>query len=158
VTARTGINPAKLSTTIRFHLSELSAKNAHHEFEHLARHVARARIASNILPATGPVSSGGDRGRDFETFGTRHAPPGPPGNSFAARSTGERKLIFACSLQKTIETKIRKDVCTLLNQGDVDEIVYFCEPNLAISQASEAHRRSKGEGCGASDFRWQRYR
>jgi hypothetical protein len=116
VTARTGINPAELSTIIRFHLSELSAKNAHHDFEHLARHVARARIASNILPATGPVSSGGDRGRDFETFGTRHASPGPPGNSFAARSTGERKLIFACSLQKTIETKIRTDVRALLDQ------------------------------------------
>jgi len=152
VTARTGINPAKLSTTIRFHLSELSAKNAHHEFEHLARHVARARIASNILPATGPVSSGGDRGRDFETFGTRHAPPGPPGNSFAARSTGERKLIFACSLQKTIETKIRKDVCTLLNQGDVDEIVYFCEPNLAIAKRLKLIAEAKAKGVGLQIF------
>lgn len=128
-----GINPVKLTSVIRFHLSDLGARNAHHEFEHLARHVARARIASNILPATGPVSSGGDRGRDFETFDTEHTAPGPPGNRFAKRSTGSRKLVFACSLQKTIETKIRKDVQTLAEQGGIDEIVYFCEPNLPIA-------------------------
>jgi len=152
VTARTGINPAELSSIIRFHLSELNARNAHHEFEHLARHVARARIASNIVPATGPVSSGGDRGRDFETFSTRHAPPGPPGNSFAARSTGEHKLIFACSLQKTIETKIRKDVRTLLDQGDVGEIVYFCEPNLPMAKRLKLIDEAKAKGVALQIF------
>ena len=152
MTARTGINPAKLSTIIRFHLSELGARNAHHEFEHLARHVARARIASNLLPATGPVSSGGDRGRDFETFRTRHAPPGPPGNTFAARSTGERKLIFACSLQKTIETKIRMDVRTLIDRGDVDEIIYFCEPNLPIAKRLKLIDEAKDKGVALQVF------
>jgi len=152
VTARIGINPAQLSTIIRFHLSELNARNAHHEFEHLARHVARARIASNILPATGPVSSGGDRGRDFESFSTHHAPPGPPGNSFAARSTGERKLIFACSLQKTIETKIRTDLRTLLDQGDVGEIVYFCEPNLPIAKRLKLIEEAKTKGVALQIF------
>lgn len=128
-----GINPVKLTSVIRFHLNDLGARNAHHEFEHLARHLARARIASNILPATGPVSSGGDWGRDFETFDTEHTAPGPPGNRFAKRSTGSRKLVFACSLQKSIATKIRKDVQTLAEQGGIDEIVYFCEPNLPIA-------------------------
>ncbi|WP_430427944.1 hypothetical protein [Parasphingorhabdus sp.] len=128
------MNPAKLTSIIRFHLSDLGARNAHHEFEHLARHTARARIASNILPATGPVSSGGDQSRDFETFDTKHAAPGPPGSRFAAHSTGSRKIVFACSLQKTIATKIRKDVRALAEQGGIDEVAYFCEANLPIAK------------------------
>lgn len=146
------MNPARLSAVIRFHLSELSARNSHHEFEHLARYLARARIARNILPATGPVSSGGDRGRDFETFSTRHPSPALPGNSFAARSSGDRKLIFACSLQKTIETKIRKDVRTLVDQGDVDEIVYFCQADLPIAKRLKLVNEAKAEGVGLQIF------
>ncbi|MEU3625990.1 hypothetical protein BS329_30535 [Amycolatopsis coloradensis] len=53
---------------IRFALSQLSAQNRHHEFEHLARALARMTISVNIIPATGPVAAGGDQGRDFETY------------------------------------------------------------------------------------------
>lgn len=147
-----GMNPAKLTSVIRFHLSDLGARNAHHEFEHLARHVARARIASNILPATGPVSSGGDRGRDFETFDTEHAAPGPPGSRFAARSTGSRKIVFACSLQKTIETKIRKDVQTLAEQGGIDDVAYFCEPSLPIAKRLKLIDEAKAKGLALQIF------
>ncbi|WP_267382200.1 MULTISPECIES: hypothetical protein [unclassified Sphingomonas] len=128
------LNPVRLAALIRFHLSEMGARNAHHEFEHLARHVARARIASNILPATGPVSSGGDGGRDFETFASRLAPLSGTQGGFAARSTGERTLIFASSLETKIEAKIRKDIDAAGKHGGVDEIVYFCEQNLAIGK------------------------
>ncbi len=112
----------------------MGARNAHHEFEHLARHVARARIASNILPATGPVSSGGDGGRDFETFASRLASRSGTLGGFANRSTGERTLIFATSLERKIEAKIRKDVDTATKDGGVEEIVYFCEQNLAVGK------------------------
>lgn len=61
---------AQIITQIRFSLEQLSERNAEHEWEHLCRHLARSRICSNILPATGPVQSGGDQGRDFETFRT----------------------------------------------------------------------------------------
>ncbi|MGI4811914.1 MAG: hypothetical protein ACRYGG_01025 [Janthinobacterium lividum] len=128
------MNPAQLSVLIRFHLSEMGARNAHHEFEHLARHLARARIASNILPATGPVSAGGDRGRDFETFGTHHGAPALPGNRFAEHSTASRRLVFQCSLEKRIEAKIRKDFGALAGDEDTHEIVYFCEQNLPIAR------------------------
>ena len=39
---------------IRFSLDGLTRENSHHAFEHLCRELAQARIASNILPATGP--------------------------------------------------------------------------------------------------------
>ena len=55
---------------IRFAFEQLSERNAQHEWEHLCRHLARDRICSNILPATGPVQAGGDQGRDFGTFHT----------------------------------------------------------------------------------------
>ena len=37
-------------------------------FERLAFELARLRVASNLLPATGPVQAGGDQGRDFESY------------------------------------------------------------------------------------------
>ncbi len=134
MTAPKGMNPAELSMLIRFYLSEMGARNAHHEFEHLARHLARARIASNILPATGPVSAGGDHGRDFETFSTHHGAPALPGNRFAERSTASRRIVFQCSLEKRIEAKIRKDFGGLVGDEDTHDIVYFCEQNLPIAR------------------------
>jgi hypothetical protein len=121
-------SPARIATQLRFHLSELGSRNAHHEFEHLARHVAKARLYSNIQVATGPVSAGGDRGRDFETFRTNILPQ--TGSKFAARASGLRTVVFACTLDKNIEAKVRQDVEKILLDEDVDEIIYFCEANL----------------------------
>ncbi len=127
-------NPAKLAAMLRFHLSELSPQNAHHQFEHLARHVARARLYSNILPATGPVSAGGDGGKDFETFRTYVAAGRDPGSAFADRATGERVVAFGCTLEKKIEAKIRDDMKTIAVGGGVDELVVFCEANVAVGK------------------------
>src|SRR5215217_1200236 len=60
----------QLTEQIRFSLDQLRSQNQHHDFEHIARHIARNRIAANILPATGPVAGRGDQGRDAETFRT----------------------------------------------------------------------------------------
>ena len=62
------ITRAELRSYIRFQLEQLSVKNAAHEFERLAFELARLRVASNLLPATGPVQAGGDQGRDFESY------------------------------------------------------------------------------------------
>lgn len=94
---------------IRFHLNQLAARNGHHEFERLAMEFARARIASNLLPATGPVSAGGDQGRDFETFRTYYVRDSNE-SGFRRRTVAET-LSFACTLQqKGIARKIRDDV------------------------------------------------
>jgi len=125
------MTPTQLANVIRFHLGELSARNGHHEFEHLCRYLARARICSNILPATGPVGAGGDQGRDFETFKSQLTHPAVP--TYKNR-TSNGAVAFACSLEKRIESKIRRDVKSIVEGGPVDEIVYFCECNLAIAK------------------------
>jgi len=63
--------PTQVATLIRSALADLDGLNAHHEFEHLCRQLAMRRVATNVLPATGPVSAGGDQGRDFETYRSR---------------------------------------------------------------------------------------
>ncbi len=139
-------NPVRLASIVRFHLSELNARDAHHEFEHLARHLARARLYSNILPATGPVSAGGDRGRDFETFRTSISPQATVGSTFAGRSSQERQVVFACSLERRIEAKIRRDVKTTIAEGDADEIIYFCEANLPVAKRLNLIAEAKQAG------------
>lgn len=63
-------NKQKVIQYIRFGIYQLSAQNGSLQFEDICRHLSRARICSNILPSTGPVQSGGDQGRDFESFYT----------------------------------------------------------------------------------------
>src|SRR2546426_9427514 len=92
------VDLAQVIAQIRFQLDQLSAKNAYHDFEHLCRHLTRARICSNILPATGPVSAGGDQGRDFETFRTYLSTSSIADSSFVGMAS-EKVIAFACSLE-----------------------------------------------------------
>ncbi len=124
----------ELIAQIRFQLDQLGARNAHHEFEHLCRYLARRRICSNILPATGPVAGGGDQGRDFESFRTYLA-SGPLAASAFVGLVSERPLAFACSLQRQIEPKIRADVETIFGSGEpVEGIHYFCAVSLPVAR------------------------
>ena len=98
----------QLAQQVRFGLEQLSARNAHHEFENLCRYYARARICSNILPATGPVSAGGDQARDFETFQKYVAPTENMAHSFIGKVASQR-IAFACTLQKqSLKLKIKR--------------------------------------------------
>jgi hypothetical protein len=128
ITPPSGLTPVKLASVIRFHLGELSTRNGHHEFENLCRHLARARIYRNILPATGPVSAGGDQGRDFETYsaGVRIG--------LFDRRVSDGKAVFLCSIEKRIEARIKADVNAALKGGKADEIFYFCESNLPVGR------------------------
>jgi hypothetical protein len=122
---------------IRFALEQLSARNGHHDFEHLCRHFARQRICSNILPATGPVSAGGDQSRDFETFQTYLASSPIAESSFVGRAT-ENPLAFCCSLQKSIRPKIKADIETVARSGTkVEAVYYFCSEDVAVAQRHE---------------------
>lgn len=130
---------AQLAAQIRFQLERLSARNAHHEFEHLCRHLARARIAANILPATGPVSAGGDQGRDFETFRSYLAKSPLADRSFVGAATGE-VIAFACTTenQKRLVAKIRDDVKTICSSGEkVDAVYAFCTADLPVAKRHE---------------------
>ncbi len=145
-------NPAQIATQIRFHLNQMGAQNQHHGFEHLARHLARLRVYANILPATGPVSGGGDQGCDFETFKTGIAQAPTTGSAFHKFHSGDRDVVFACTLNKKITTKIRADVKAILKPGPVDEIVYFCEPDLAIPKRNMLKTWAKGQGVTLQIF------
>ena len=92
-------NLDQVISQIRFGIEQLSAKNSHHEFEHLCRHLTRARICSNILPATGPVSAGGDQGRDFETFRTYLNSTSIADSTFIGLAS-YKPIAFGCSLEK----------------------------------------------------------
>lgn len=110
---------------IRFFLDELSVRNEHHGFERLCGEVVRRRICSNVVPATGPVSSGGDHGRDLETFKTYLATSPLRDSSFLGTAS-EGVLVFACSTEKEPQKgKIRSDVDKIMGRGEVPERIYF---------------------------------
>jgi hypothetical protein len=114
--------PETVAKIIGYALSELSSDNAHHDFEHLCRHIVRRRICSNILPATGPVSGGGDGGADFESLPILM-------DSAASRywqMTSAGKVLFACSLAQNLKTKVSADVAAAARlQEPVDHLYFF---------------------------------
>jgi hypothetical protein len=145
-------NPLEVTRYIRFQLSELGARNAHHEFEHLTRYLARVRVCSNIMPATGPVSAGGDGGRDFETFKTYNEIPLTPDNSFHRLTSGERDIAFACSIQKDIIPKIRKELKRAKNAGQYKDLVFFCEENVPVAKRQKLQSEAKKLEMGLDIF------
>jgi len=117
----------ELASYVRFQLEQLTVQNRHHDFEHLCRHLARLRIASNILPATGPVTAGGDQGRDAETFRTYLAKSPLASSTFIALIS-DAMLVFACTVQKKnakLKTKIKSDVSKIMGSGEVVEGIHF---------------------------------
>src|SRR5215831_2464109 len=127
-------NRIQLRSYIRFQLAQLSARNAEHEFEHLAFQLARIRVASNLLPATGPVQAGGDQGRDFESYRTYLSTSPIRASAFAGKvSTG--LITGACTLEKKIVPKIKNDLKTIFGSGErPTHVAYFCEPNVPIAK------------------------
>lgn len=117
---------------IRFHLHQIKPRNAHHEFEHLCRHLAKAKIFENILPATGPVAGSGDQGRDFETYRTYT-------NGIFSGNTTDKDISFGCTLQeKGIKGKIINDVRTIMDSPmNTDEIHYFYGDDLKVADRHE---------------------
>src|ERR1700733_15000980 len=91
---------------INFELESLTQRNGQHDFEHICRNLARAKICYNIKPDTGPVQDGGDQGRDFEAFSVDTSE-----SLFWGEGAASEDLAFACSLEKDPEKgKIESDV------------------------------------------------
>ena len=138
-----GLNIAELSKYIRFQLSLLGSDNGHHTFEHIARHLARARICSNIMPATGPVSAGGDGGRDFETYPVVDGLQ-LPDNTFYALACNEGNVAFACSLQKSMAGKIRSDLKVIKKAGIFSAVVVFCVSEISVGMRQKLQVEALG--------------
>jgi len=127
----------ELEAQIRFQLDQLTVRNGHHDFEHLCRHLARNRICSNILPATGPVAAGGDQGRDFETY--EAFVQDPLEWSVFVGEASNLHLTFACTLQKDgIASKLKSDVKgIMISGGPVDAIYFLCVTDIPVSKRHE---------------------
>ena len=126
-----------LTQQIRYSLSNLSAQNRHHDFEAICRHFSRRRLGLNIIPATGPVSAGGDQGRDFETY--EILPEIVPKNDGKIISG---TAAFACTIQKDdIPTKAKDDVKKIIEKGGKVDIIYFFSlENLVLSKRHELQK------------------
>ena len=125
--------PSEVELQVRFALSQLPSQNAHHEFEHICRHLTEQFICSNVLPATGPVSAGGDQGRDFETFRTYlRKELGPSGAFLGLVSQGT--IAFICTTQATgLPTKIKQDIEKVCTSGHpVHEIRAFTLTSVPV--------------------------
>ena len=117
--------PKELAGIIGYYLSQLRVQNRHHDFEHLCQDLARLRIASNILPATGPVAGSGDQGRDFETFYTYLRKNLRFSAGFIALASTDT-VVFACTVQvKGVNAKIKSDVTAICTEGTAVDRVYF---------------------------------
>ena len=142
-------NRIQLKSFIRFQLSQLSARNAHHEFENLAFEVARVRVVPNVLPATGPVQAGGDQGRDFESYRTYLAKSSLGTSAFVTRANDDI-VVGACSLQKNISKKIGADLGSIFGAGTrPDHVAYFCEADIPVARRHELQEFCK-ETYGAT--------
>jgi len=133
------ITPDQAAQCIRFALAELGTRNGHHEFEHICRNLARRRIASNILPSTGPVSQGGDQGADFETY----AVPRPMASDGVIATAPDGKIVFACSLAAKYKTKIRSDLRKIQERLRPTSVYYFSSQSVPVSVRHRLENESR---------------
>jgi hypothetical protein len=119
-------SPAQLATQIRFHLDTLGETNSHHPFEQLCLGLTRRRIVSNVIPATGPVSAGGDGGRDAESFWSVLAKELPETSFFTALATEDAVVLAVTAQRDNVPSKIRSDLSKMCGKGEpVDRVIYF---------------------------------
>jgi len=121
---------------VRFELGQIPVPNKQHDFEQICRHLARARICSNILPATGPVSAGGYEGRDFESF-RKYLRSTPISSSSFIGLFSEGAIAFACTTtdKHSLVQNIKSDIATIMSSGEkVIGMHYLCTEDLPVAR------------------------
>ncbi|WP_432245631.1 hypothetical protein ACRB8A_03860 [Arthrobacter sp. G.S.26] len=134
----------QLVQQVRFGLETIGELNAHHDFERLCLGLARRRIVSNILPATGPVSSGGDQGRDGESHWT-NLPAELPGTSVFVALASTERVVLACTTQKkAVAGKIQKDIAKICGTGStVKRVIYFTVTPIPVARRHQLQKKAK---------------
>lgn len=131
----------QIRAEVRFALSQLRARNGQHEFETLSRMLARATVTRNLLPATGPVASGGDQGRDFESYPTQL--PGQVQRLGRELEVPDKAMVgFTCTLQQDdLRSKIKGDVDKIMDGGTpVEFVVAYCEADIPVARRHAIER------------------
>ncbi|MCX5237592.1 hypothetical protein OG824_20530 [Streptomyces prunicolor] len=140
------MNTAEFSELIDYYLSQLGSRNEHHRFERLCTEIARLRIATNLLVATGPVSAGGDGGRDAESF--ESTLPHEVSTWFSIRAT-TAAVAIACSIEKDYTKKIRNDVAKITASSDrrFDRIIFFSSQPIPSGKRIALSKELSLSGC-----------
>ena len=121
-------NDDELAKYVQFRLSALAEENAHHRFEELCFRVAKATVATNLIPPTGPVAAGGDQGRDFESYRVA-GDGGAVTTRFASCVKGEDTLVFCCTTLRgepaDLAAKVRGDLDTACAREPRPTVAYY---------------------------------
>lgn len=139
-------SPTQLATQIRFHLEILGETNSHHPFEQLCLGLTRRRIVSNVIPATGPVSAGGDGGRDAESFWSVLAEELPDTSFFTALATADAVVLAVTAQRDNVPSKIRSDLSKICGKGaPVDRVIYFTIAPVDTAKRHELQAHARKE-------------
>jgi hypothetical protein len=141
-------DPVELQQLIRFSLGVMGEENRHHDFEAICLGIARRRIVSNLLPATGPVSSGGDQGRDAESHWSDVAGSSSLPRAFVALASEDRVVMACTTQQEDVPWKIRSDLKSITEKGTpVRRVLFFASTPIPVAKRHDLinHARSKYE-------------
>jgi|GEM_PF-7011674 len=147
-------NPDELAKYVQYRLGMMGEENAHHRFEELCFRVAKATVASNLMPPAGPVSAGGDQGRDFESFRVEGA-GGNATHFFAATVSADDTVVFACTTQRgsdaELRGKIRTDMAAATAREPKPTVIYFYAASVTLAPA--ARHKAQDQALADHDVR-----
>lgn len=139
-------SPTELERRIRFGLDTLAETNSHHDFETISLGLARKRVASNFMPATGPVAAGGDQGRDAESYWTNLKAEHAPTSLFSAGATDENVVLACTTQQADVPSKIRADLQSICRRGEpVDRVVYFTLTPVPVAKRHKLQEHARAD-------------
>lgn len=132
--------PEQLRTYFESAIRALKSWNRHHDFERLCIQHARLRFDPTIVEPTGPVSAGGDGGRDGWSSWVALD---DGGTSTATRITppGRMTTVVACTTSdpRSLSKKLRSDVKKILSGIEpCGRIIFYSAESLSAAQWRKA--------------------
>jgi hypothetical protein len=132
------MDTASLTRYLHFAVDELTTRNGQFEFEALCQELIKARVASNLVTATGPVAAKGDQGRDAETYVSYLAEELGPHSAFLALLQDDMAAV-CCTLQRDdLKSKFEDDAKKVVSAGaEVQRIYAMCSTPVAVGVRHE---------------------
>lgn len=134
---------------LRYALQQLRMRNGHFSFEQICLALARTTIAPNFRFPPGPVSAGGDRGRDFDTFPSFITEIGSLGAGLRYRP--EDAAVGVCTLQQRgVRSKVLGDIRKVF-EGTAEGlpapalVLGYCEADMSTGARSKLEADAKIE-------------